>query len=94
MTCSIDAYAGISAARRLHVYSNWDAGRPFAFCRQEAIMRKLQWDARRVLLAVIATFSAGGIGWALWGREYGFVFAALVVLTGCVVSFFKNPVSS
>jgi hypothetical protein len=56
-------------------------------------MRKTLSNPRLVLLIVIATLAAGGIGLALWGHEYGIVLATSIVLAGCIVAFFKKPIS-
>jgi len=57
------------------------------------IMRKTRFNPRLALLAIIAAASAFGIGWALWGHEYGFVLATSIVLAGSIVAFVKKPIS-
>jgi len=56
-------------------------------------MRKVFLNPRLVLLMVIGTVAAGGVGWALWGREYGLVLATSIVLAGTIVAFVKKPIS-
>jgi hypothetical protein len=56
-------------------------------------MRKILLNPRLVLLLIIGTLAAGGIGVALWGQEYGLVFATSIVLAGSIVAFFKSPIS-
>jgi hypothetical protein len=56
-------------------------------------MQKSRLNPRLVLLVIIGTVAAGGIGWALWGHEYGIVLAASIVLVGSIYAFFNKPIS-
>jgi hypothetical protein len=57
------------------------------------MIRKVRFNPRLVLLAIIGTVAALGIGWALWGHEYGFVLAMSTVLAGSIYASIKAPIS-
>jgi hypothetical protein len=56
-------------------------------------MRKIRLNSRLVLLIIIAVAAASGVGWALWGHEYGIVLGATIVLLGSIYAFFKKPLN-